>query len=265
VADLVATEPERHRAQRREARGEALTSKLMRIQLTPAPKRRLADILYGQLLEQIMAGAVAPGDKLPTEHAICKAFGVSRPVVREALTRLQADGLVKSRRGSGTVLLRAPPAASIDFFEPADFASYLRAFEVRTALEPAAARFAAERRTHDDLVAIKAATRAFSDAVSAGQPAAKFDVAFHRAIAVASGNELFATQLDSLSVELEGFIAVTLGLTRLGSAERRSTVTLEHQRIADAVESGDGDSAATYMRFHLSEARRRLTEVTRTT
>lgn len=233
------------------------------IQLTPAPKRRLADILYGQLLEQIMAGAVAPGDKLPAEHAICEAFGVSRPVVREALTRLQADGLVKTRRGSGTILLRAPPAASVNFFEPADFASYLRAFEVRMALEPAAARIAAERRTHDDLVAIRAANRAFSNAINAGQPAQKLDIAFHRAIAVASGNELFANQLDSLSVELEGFIAVTLGLTKLGSAERRSTVLLEHQRIADAIESGDGDLATTYMRFHLSEARGRLTEVTR--
>lgn len=237
--------------------------KMANIQLTPAPKRRLADILYGQLLEQIMAGAVTPGDKLPAEHAICDAFGVSRPVVREALTRLQADGLVKTRRGSGTILLRAPPAASVDFFEPADFASYLRAFEVRMTLEPAAARFAAERRTHDDLVAIRAATRAFSDAINTGQPAEKFDIAFHRAIAVASGNELFATQLDSLTVELEGFIAVTLGLTRLGSAERRSTVILEHQRIADAIERGDGDLATTYMRFHLSEARGRLTEVTR--
>lgn len=233
------------------------------IQLTPAPKRRLADILYGQLLEQIMAGAVAPGDKLPAEHAICKAFGVSRPVVREALMRLQADGLVKTRRGSGSILLRAPPAISVDFFEPADFASYLRAFEVRMALEPAAARFAAERRTHDDLVAIKAATRAFSDAVNTGQPAQKFDIAFHRAVAVASGNELFAAELDSLSVELEGFIAVTLGLTQLGSTERRNTVLLEHQRIADAIESGDGDLATTCMRFHLSEARSRLTEVTR--
>jgi DNA-binding FadR family transcriptional regulator len=262
MANLSPTDSE-HRANRRGNGGDVSGSKSMSIHLTPAPKRRLADILYGQLLEQIMTGAVAPGDKLPPEHVICKAFGVSRTVVREALTRLQADGLVKSRRGSGTVLLRAPPAASIDFFEPADFASYLRAFEVRTALEPPAARFAAERRTYEDLVAIKAATKAFSDAVSAGQPAEKFDIAFHRAVAVASGNDLFATLLDSLSIELEGFIAVTLGLTRLGSAERRSTVMLEHQRIADAIESGDGDSAATYMRFHLSEARRRLTEVTR--
>lgn len=262
MADLAATEPRQRRAT---GRGGTAATKSMKIQLTPAPKRRLADILYGQLLEQIMAGAVKPGDKLPTENAICKAFGVSRPVVREALTRLQADGLVKSRRGSGTVLLRSPPAASMDFFEPSDFASYLRAFEVRMALEPAAARFAAERRTHDDLVTLKAATKAFSDAVSAGLPAEKYDVGFHRAVAVASGNELFARQLESLSVELEGFIAVTLGLTRMGSAERRSTVMLEHQRIADAIEAGDGDAAATYMRFHLSEARRRLTDVTRKT
>jgi DNA-binding FadR family transcriptional regulator len=55
---------------------------------------------------------------------------------------------------------------------------------------------------------------------------------------------------------------VTLALTRLGSPERRRTVLSEHQRIVDAIESGDGDLATTYMRFHLSEARGRLTEVT---
>ncbi|MBN9058887.1 MAG: FadR family transcriptional regulator, partial [Rhizobiales bacterium] len=72
------------------------------LQLKPARREKLADILYGQILEQIVSGTFAAGDRLPSENDICKAFEVSRPVVREALQRLQADGLVIARQGAGT-------------------------------------------------------------------------------------------------------------------------------------------------------------------
>ncbi|HTJ57671.1 MAG TPA: FadR/GntR family transcriptional regulator [Devosiaceae bacterium] len=236
---------------------------MKKLHLTPAPKRRLADILYGQLLEQIINGVKVPGDKLPTESEICTAFGASRPVVREALMRLQADGLVESRRGSGTFVTHAPSPDVARLIEPADFASYLRVYEVRIALEPAAASLAASRRSLNDLADIRAAAKALGSALSSGPHGPELDLAFHRAIALASGNELFARQLDGLSVELAGFMGMALGLTRLGSAERRDTVLKEHQQIIDAIEMGDADLASTYMRFHLSQARRRLTDVTR--
>ena len=233
------------------------------INIQPAPKRRLADILYGQLLEQIMQGALVVGQKLPTENALCSAFGASRPVVREALMRLQADGLVESRRGSGTYLARAPSPDVSRFVEASDFASYLRTFEVRMALEAESASFAARRRTEEDLLRIRNAMDAFSKAVEAGQPAQHLDIAFHLAVASATGNELFVRQLEDLTAEVEGLMNVSLGLTRLGSAERRAAVVQEHRQIVEAIEMGDADAAALYMRFHLSQARRRLIDVTR--
>jgi DNA-binding FadR family transcriptional regulator len=236
---------------------------MSRIVLKPQPKNRLADVLYGQLLEQIMAGALMPGDRLPTENQICDAFQVSRPVVREALMRLRADGLVEPRRGSGTYLRQAPSPEIKRFLDPGDFASSLRSLEVRMAMEPVAARYAAMRHSHADLARIKAAADAFADAVTAGEAAQTLDIAFHRAIAVATGNELFARQFDGLSTEIESFIGVSLGLTWLGSSERKKTVLQEHGQIVEAIGIGDGDLAATYMTFHLSQARRRLTDVTR--
>jgi DNA-binding FadR family transcriptional regulator len=233
------------------------------IHLVPQPKRRLADILYGQLLEQIVAGVLVPGNKLPAENAISAAFGASRPVVREALMRLQADGLVEARRGSGTFLLHAPSAEITRLAEPADLSVYLKSIEVRMALEPEAARFAAQRRSTKDIVKIRAAADQFDRVVAAMEVGERFDIGFHRAIAVASGNELFARQLDGLNVEVEGFIGVSLGLTRLGSAERKAAVLDEHRHIVEAIEIGDGDLAATYMRFHLSQARRRVTDTNR--
>lgn len=233
------------------------------INIQPAPKRRLADILYGQLLQQIMAGALVRGQKLPTENALCNAFGASRPVVREALMRLQADGLVESRRGSGTYLARTPSPDVSRFVEPSDFAGYLRTFEVRMAIEAEVASYAARRRTEADLVAIRAAMDAFSVAVESGQKAQHLDSAFHRAVAAATGNELFVRQLEELTAEIEGLMNVALGLTSLGSASRRSAVVQEHRQIVEAIEMGDADLASVYMRFHLSQARRRLTDVTR--
>jgi DNA-binding FadR family transcriptional regulator len=228
---------------------------------TPPSKRRLADVLYGQLLEQITSGVLVPGSKLPTEIDMCKAFAVSRPVVREALMRLQADGLVESRRGSGTYLLHAPSAEINRFIEPADFSRYLRALEVRIALEPEAARLAARRRQPEDLSRLNNDCRELELAIKAGAPARKYDLAFHMSIAHATGNELFAHQLRGLDAELEGFMSVSLGLTGLGSAERKGVVLQEHRQIVDAIGSGDSELAATYMRYHLSQARRRLTDV----
>jgi DNA-binding FadR family transcriptional regulator len=236
---------------------------MTQINIRPVPKRRLADILYGQLLEQIMDGALVLGQKLPTENSLCKAFGASRPIVREALMRLQADGLVESRRGSGTYLARTPSRELSRFVEPADFAVYLRAHEVRMALEAEAARYAARRRTGDQLDDLHSAADAFSTAVEQGHPAQHLDRAFHRSVAAASGNELFVRQLEELTSEIEGLMNISLGLTRLGSADRRAAVVQEHRQITDAIGMGDADLAEVYMRFHLSQARRRMTDVTR--
>ncbi|MDB5539704.1 MAG: GntR domain protein [Devosia sp.] len=233
------------------------------IQIQPAPNRRLADILYGQLLEQIMQGVLVRGQQLPTENALCEAFGASRPIVREALMRLKADGLVEARRGSGTYLIHTPSPNVTRFVAPADFASYLRAFEVRNVIEPVAAGYAAERRTAEDLARIEEAADIFGAAAEAGGGGLSFDISFHRAIAAATGNEFFVRQLEVVGAEVAGFISVALGLTRLGSAERKSAVLLEHRQIVEAIEMGDAELASVYMRYHLNQARRRLTDATR--
>ena len=73
--------------------------------LVPGRRQLLSDQLYGQILDQIVAGVLNEGDRLPPEKEICKMFGVSRPVVRDALLRLRADGLLRARQGSGTFVM----------------------------------------------------------------------------------------------------------------------------------------------------------------
>ena len=75
---------------------------------TPHRGSPLPDQVYEQLLMQIAVGRLAAGRRLPSEPALCTALGVSRPVVRAALARLRADGIVESRRGSGSYVVRGP-------------------------------------------------------------------------------------------------------------------------------------------------------------
>ena len=230
------------------------------IHLTPARRYRLADVLYGQLLMRIVSGDVAEGERLPSETEIAKMFGVSRPVVRQALMQLQVDGLVYSRKGAGTFVRMRPPARLGDFAEPADVASYLRSFEVRAALESEAARLAAMRRTRNRLKAINDAARALEDAFSRRQTGHDEDFRFHMAVAEATDNELFSRLLDELADIMRGSMAMGLSLTRTGSEVRRSQVLKEHWQIADAIAAQDAETAPLYMRFHLLQTRTRTTD-----
>jgi GntR family transcriptional repressor for pyruvate dehydrogenase complex len=230
------------------------------IHLTPARRWRLADVLYGQLLMRIVNGDVAEGDRLPSEAEIGKMFGASRPVVRQALMQLQADGLVYARKGAGTFVRMRPPARLHDFVEPADVASYLRSFELRAGMEGEAARLAAMRRTRSHLKAIEDGARALEDAISRRETGHEADFGFHMAIAEATDNELFPRVLDELADIMRGSMAMGLSLTRTGSDLRRSQVLKEHWQIADAIAAQDGEAAALYMRFHLAQTRLRTTD-----
>src|SRR5271155_1993715 len=134
------------------------------LKLVPRRRERLGDQLYGQLLEQIVSGTLKEGDKLPSEHQICRAFEVSRPTVREALMRLHADGLVTTRQGSGTFVQQRPSDHLTRLAKGSDVAGMLRRPQVRTALEGPAAALAAQRRTTGQMDRIFAALDALKDA-----------------------------------------------------------------------------------------------------
>lgn len=230
------------------------------LQLKPARREKLADILYGQILEQIVSGTFAAGDRLPSENDICKAFEVSRPVVREALQRLQADGLVIARQGAGTFVSHKPPGGLLASTPPEQVASVLRVTEVRIAIESECARLAAERRSDAELSEIEARLGAFEQALQSGEAGLEEDFAFHLAIANATGNEVFPAVLESLKGRIEDWMRSALNMTRLGSEQRRRTIVEEHRNIFDAIASQQADQAALYTKFHLVEARRRLTD-----
>ena len=235
-------------------RDEALPS------LERGQRVRLADQLYGQIFDQIVAGRLNVGDKLPSEHEICERYGVSRPVVREALLRLRADGLVMAQQGLGTFVSHQPAPRLKTFDGVQNVAAYLRAQEVRLALEAEAARLAALRRTGDQLRRIEQAHGAFVQALQKGEVSPAADLAFHASIAEASGNDYFLGLLESIHESISGFMRLTLSLTRTGSRQRAQRVADEHEAILIAIREQDSERARVTMQFHLGQALHRLVD-----
>jgi GntR family transcriptional repressor for pyruvate dehydrogenase complex len=221
------------------------------------PGERLVDRVYGQLLEFIVERNLDQGDRLPSEHDLSRLTAVSRPIVREALTRLQADGLIESRRGSGSFLRQRPAERQVQHLRPAQARARLDAFEVRIALEPAAARLAALHRTDEELQDMKRAVEALTTAHAALEPGETHDLHLHRAIATASRNPMFLVALEALDREVEGIIISSLAMIAEGEQQRARRVELEHVAVLEAIERGDADSAEAAMRLHLLNARRR--------
>jgi GntR family transcriptional repressor for pyruvate dehydrogenase complex len=226
--------------------------------LVPGRRQRLGDQLYGQILDQIVGGQLKEGERLPSETELSDMFGVSRPVVREALLRLRADGLVQARQGAGTFVAQRPAERLKSFAHSGDVAALLRGVEVRLPLEGAAARLAAERRSSTQLDKISQAHALFAEQTQCGQMAPETDFAFHAAIAEATGNAFFLSLLLHLTPAISQFMTLSLNLTRTGSAPRAEKVLLEHAEVLEAIRTQDGESAQIAMLYHIGQARRRM-------
>ncbi len=230
------------------------------LQLNIQKGERLADQLYGQLLEKIVAGDLREGDKLPSENEISRAFKVSRPVIREALLRLQADGLVYSKQGVGSFVKARPPEGLIQFAQPSDVASLLRCFEARLPFEGTAASLAATRATTEDIQNIEEALHALEEAVGGEGLADKADFDFHMAVAKATGNDFYVSILAALNSAIISGMQVALQITKGGTPDRVRRVRDEHRAIYDAIATGDAMAADLAMRYHIHRARTRVTD-----
>jgi DNA-binding FadR family transcriptional regulator len=153
----------------------------------------------------------------------------------------------------------------IELAKAQDIADYLRAMEVRDALEGQSARLAAERHNAEQMGEITRALDAMRRALDEGTATAEVDYAFHRAVAVASGNIVIVEILEALNDTITGGMQVALGLTREGSRERSQRVVDEHVRVHEAILAREAASAEIAMRYHIDQARRRLTDRRRDT
>lgn len=218
---------------------------------------RLADQLYDRLLQQITYGKYPEESRLPSEHDLCAAFGVSRPVVREALFRLQADGIIVSQRGAGSYVRKRPSPELVRLAPIGGLAELVRCMELRSALEGDAAYMAAQRRTDEDLQSMAAALHDMQAAFEARQVGNEADFRFHQAIAAACGNDLFVTMLQSLSQQIFDYMRVMRSLALASAVTRGERVQQEHARIFQAIKDQDPEEAREAMRDHIYNSRMR--------
>jgi GntR family transcriptional regulator, transcriptional repressor for pyruvate dehydrogenase complex len=218
---------------------------------------RFADRIYEQILEQIVSGQSAIGDRLPSEDQLAKQHSVSRPVIREALSRLQADGVVLTRKGAGTFVQRQPGREFLRLAPIGGIADLMRCFEFRIGLEGEAAYLAAQRRTDEHMAAIHATFDRLNEANAASELGVKEDIELHVAIARASRNQMFVQTLDALTIHIFNGMNITRRLSLTRSRKRLLLVQEEHRRIIEAIVASDGDLARSAMREHIDNARHR--------
>jgi len=239
---------------------------------TPSLSQRVVD----GLSERIASGALKPGDRVPTEPVLMQEFGVSRSVVREAVSRLQASGLLRTQQGVGSFVLA--PKVDMPALQPAPGAELklqqkLAMLELRLSLEPEAAALAAQRRTPEQLSAMEQALDDFDTQHSTGEATAEADFRFHELLAQATGNEYFSHVLRALSsatIPRQAAARRSSGAkpARFGepSPELRpgkEITAQEHWAVLEAIRRGDAPGARAAMFMHLNNSRERMKNASR--
>lgn len=219
----------------------------------------MPDEIAADLEEQIREGRIDAGARLPTEQSLAATYGVSRAVVREAIAKLKHDGWVTSRQGSGLFVCSLPGTAvfRIDPGKLDSTEEMAQVFELRAELEAGVAGMAARRRTAAQLQAIEASLQTFEQALRSGREVVELDIAFHRAIAAASGNLHMRRLMDLISPLVVQAIERAYGIYG-GTAEALDEVLLEHRAVVAAIRQGDEAAARQAMRHHIDEAQSRL-------
>jgi GntR family transcriptional repressor for pyruvate dehydrogenase complex len=220
----------------------------------------LADRVAEVLTDEITSGRLSPGDRLPTEIQLVKQLGVSRTVVREAVSRLRNAGLVEPRQGAGVFVL-APRVQPLDLSAEAQRtkASVLQIVEVRRAMEGEAAALAATRASPEDIRQIRAALAAIDVDVRAGGDGVDADLRFHQSIGSSTGNPVLAETLRYIGSLMRSGMRVTRA-NEARRADFTEQVRREHQIVLEAIEAGDPEAARAAARQHMEHAAERLQE-----
>jgi GntR family transcriptional repressor for pyruvate dehydrogenase complex len=220
----------------------------------------VSDAIVDQLRGLIADGTLKPGDRLPSERALCKRFGVGRTSVREALKPLITMGILEGRVGSGTFV-----ASELGQFQKplqlglmggllGDRHNQDDLVETRHMLETNAAHWAALRATPDNLAAIEATLQGMADYLTDPAKFQEFDANFHFEIARAAQNQMLYRLINVIRGEIQTWIGERLTLSP-GRADSLARTSLQqHRAIFAAIQSGDGEAARKAMDHHIKTA-----------
>ena len=227
----------------------------MPVYLPIKPKERLYQEIVDQIQQQILSGALKPGDQIPAERDLAERFGVSRTAVREAIKSLTEKGLIEVFVGRGTFVTNLSPDRVIESMtmllrNERDNVANLQ--EARELLEVPTARLAAERRTDSHVARLRAISAELEQERSISPRLVDGDTEFHVEVARATGNPVLVL-LSQTIVEL----LRAERLIRDDFDDALPTAFASHRAIVDAIADADGDRAAEAMSAHLEHVSRR--------
>ena len=224
--------------------------------------RPLSAQIYARVVEAILRGDFGAQGKLPTESELAASYGVSRPTIREALSRLRSDGVIDSKRGAGSFVVRMPAAPARGLTPIRSLADVERYYTFRSCVEGGAAAEAAHFRTDEDLEALHAAYEALNAKEESGASAVEEDVQFHLAIARCSHNPFFVATVETTVAPIRQFMELAQNAADVRTAARARATRAEHQSIVDAIVRKAPAEAAEAIRTHILNAKRRIFEAT---
>jgi len=224
----------------------------------PIKKDRASKIVIEQIKSAIQNGDFLPGDKLPPERDLAKQFSVSRGVVREAISVLEAKGVVEVKAGKGVFLNTNAQEDLFDLLNSLlehEDSSLSELLELRQSIESQAAYYAAERRTNKELDKIRDAMNKMEDCFQKGMVAAQEDFEFHMAVAEASHNSMMVHTLRLIS----DFIIQGLYESRTDALlipGQNKIAMEEHKKIYIAIRDMEPESARIAMINHLESVKK---------
>ncbi len=212
-------------------------------------KEILCDQVADRLEQMILSDKTQVGQKLPSEQALAAGFGVSRPVIREALAILRARGLVTVQSGGGSRIIVPEPIQMLDVVNRLTLMRHISAeevHEVRVQLEVMAARLAAANASEEQLERMAEINREMEKEKENPKLRARLDLEFHQQMAEASGNQLLSIFILSMNGILQTMLESVLYIP-----QAHEDGISYHGRIIEALRSGDKDRSEAIIREHL--------------
>jgi len=219
---------------------------------------KLSDLVYAKIIGRIRGGDYAVNDRLPTENELAEMLSVSRPIVREALARLRTDGVVMSRRGSGTYVRNAAVVDAQGVSPLSSIGDMRRCLEFRVSFEGESAWHAAAASFPAGRAMLATAMRRLEDSLAAGRISVEDDFNFHFSVAHATGNRFFEATMLAMRANIITGMGITPSFMPVRTPDRLALLHAEHIAIHDAVMADDPGGARDAMRSHLTNAMRRV-------
>lgn len=227
--------------------------------------RRLPDEIAQNIFAAIESGGLQPGDRLPTEQSLSKQFGVARTVIREAISLLKHDGVIRARQGVGAFVNetfdRSAFRISAACFQKRQ--QLMQLLQLRTGVQADAAALAAVERSADQLATMHEWLTQMSQAMQTGQEALEqrlnAESAFYRVVNEASGNDYYVQFIGIIEARIDENLR-SVALKNVKASEWGDKIVAEHSRVFEAVRDQNADAARQAARAHFENAATRLAD-----